>query len=141
MKSVIKTENKLSNIESVLDEIENAGLKNNISDTFVFQIKLCLDEVLTNIISYGFNDSNTHIIQIEYEITNEKFSANIMDDGKEFNPLESEDPDLDSDISKRKIGGLGIFLVKNFMTEINYKRKQNKNILSLSKNFNENNGD
>ncbi len=141
MKSVIKTENKLSNIESVLDEIENAGLKNNISDTFVFQIKLCLDEVLTNIISYGFDDLNTHIIEIEYEITNEKFFANIMDDGKEFNPLESEDPDLDSDISKRKIGGLGIFLVKNFMTEINYKRKQNKNILSLSKNFNENNGD
>jgi anti-sigma regulatory factor (Ser/Thr protein kinase) len=57
----------------------------------------------------------------------------IVDDAKAFNPLERTDPDVTQELESRQIGGLGIFLVKKIMTEAEYFRKDNKNILILKK--------
>ena len=59
----------------------------------------------------------------------------MKSEGKAFNPLETEDPDLALDVAERKIGGLGIFLVKNVMDEIDYRREDERNILTIKKNI------
>ena len=61
----------------------------------------------------------------------------VEDDGREFNPLELPEPDLEQKLEERPIGGLGIHLVRNLMDELDYKRTHNKNILTMKKKINQ----
>lgn len=128
--------NKLTEVETILNELEREVQKNNCDKKDIYQIKLCVDEILTNIINYGFPNEQTQTIEIEYEITAEKFYIKITDNGIEFDPLSKEEPNLELNLDERKIGGLGIFFVKKYMDNCDYKRENNNNILTLSKNFN-----
>ena len=72
-----------------------------------------------------------------FEIKNfpERLELTFIDKGIPYNPLENKDPDVTLDIEKRKIGGLGIFLVKEMMDEVSYEYADGKNILKLKKEF------
>jgi len=60
-------------------------------------------------------------------------TAELEDDGRPFNPLEAAEPDLSIPLEERKIGGLGIFLVRKFTTDLAYQRHDEKNLLILKK--------
>ena len=100
----------------------------------IYQINLVLEELLVNISKYAYKD-NKGVIDISYEISDDHKSikVTIKDKGKEFNPLEKENPDLKATAENRKIGGLGIFIVKNMVDAIKYQRKENENILEFTK--------
>lgn len=104
----------------------------------IYKVRLSLDEILTNIVSYAYLEVEVGDIDIDYDI-NEKeryIDITISDEGKSFNPLEEiKDPNLSSNIKEREIGGLGLFIVKNSMDEVKYLRKENKNILMMKKYF------
>ena len=68
-----------------------------------------------------------------YNPDQKKFTITITDDGKPFNPLEAETPDLSLDMLEREIGGLGVFIVSNIMTNVEYKRLGNKNTFEMVK--------
>ena len=92
--------------------------------------------MLINIVSYAYEDTGN--IDIIYELTTDpkkELSVTIIDEGKEFDPLKKEDPNITDLYEKRKIGGLGIFMTKQIMDEVSYLRKDNKNILHLRKNL------
>ncbi|MCL2698985.1 MAG: ATP-binding protein, partial [Defluviitaleaceae bacterium] len=55
------------------------------------------------------------------------------DKGAEYNPLEKEDPDIEAGVDERPIGGLGIYMVKNMMDAVDYRREGNKNIMTIKK--------
>jgi len=61
----------------------------------------------------------------------------VEDDGRQFNPLELPEPDLEKKLEERPIGGLGIHLVRNLMDELEYRRTHNKNILIMKKKINQ----
>lgn len=113
--------------------IDKFGKENNITVDALYEINLALDEIITNIISYGFKDSLEHFISIEGTLQNNSLEIKIEDDGFPFDPLSAPEPDLDSTIDERQIGGLGIHLVKTLMQKISYKREKEKNILILIK--------
>ena len=94
----------------------------------VYQINLALEEILVNIAKYAYSP-NTGIIDISYEISDnpKQLKVIIKDKGKEFNPLEKEEPDLVASVQDRKIGGLGIYIAKNIVDNIKYQRNLNKN--------------
>ena len=58
-----------------------------------------------------------------------------MDNGAEYDPLEKEDPDVTLSAEDRQIGGLGIFMVKKIMDEVDYRYENGKNVLTLRKNY------
>ncbi|MBW1960758.1 MAG: ATP-binding protein [Deltaproteobacteria bacterium] len=97
------------------------------------EINLALEELFTNIISYGFIDDKEH--RIKFSIIHEDDTVTILieDDGVPFNPMDIDEPDLKCEMEKRKVGGLGIHLIKNMMDRIDYKRQKNKNLLTLIK--------
>jgi anti-sigma regulatory factor (Ser/Thr protein kinase) len=67
-------------------------------------------------------------------LENDTLRIRLEDDGMEFNPLLSDEPeDLDKPVEDRKIGGLGIHFVKKLMDNVDYHRYENKNILTLIK--------
>ena len=72
---------------------------------------------------------------IEYNEKKQEIKLFIEDNGIKFNPLEQKEPDACLSIDKMEVGGLGIFLVKNNIDTIEYKYKDNKNILILTKNI------
>ena len=114
-------------IVNLLNELE-------VEHKVVYKVELALEELLVNVASYAYKPGHG-IIDISYEIEDNPRTIviTIVDQGKAFNPLEIEDPDITLPSGERKIGGLGVFIVKNTMDELTYDRKDDKNILVVKK--------
>ena len=122
--------NELSLLKNTLRQYcEFRELPSNV----VFALTLSLDEIVTNVITYGYDDQNEHLIAVKVRSGTGVIEVVVEDDGKPFNPLEFETPDLKCPIDERPIGGLGIYLVKTYMNELEYKRAGGKNCLTMRK--------
>ena len=100
----------------------------------VFQVKLVLEELGVNIVNHGHDDDARHEIEIEIASAADALTIEIADDGRPFDPLtEAPEPDLESAIEDRPIGGLGVHLVRTMMDEARYRREEGKNRLTLVK--------
>lgn len=123
--------NDQSELERLCHNCEEIGRSIGFSDKSMFEMNLALDELFTNIISYGFHDHQEHIIKISITVEGDQLQMRIEDDGVPFNPLEAETPDIQCGIEECQIGGLGIHLIKKLMDDIQYQRVADKNILVL----------
>ena len=132
-----KLKSNLSELDALCQNLEKFGQSMGLSKKCVFETNLALDELFTNIISYGFDDKNEHTISITIALQNDDLVVHIEDDGIPFNPTNAETPDLECSIEECRIGGLGIHLAKNLMDEVCYQRCKDKNILTLKKNIKE----
>lgn len=135
----IKIKAVLENLDEMMDFI-TADLDNYVSDKkLVNLIKLSCEEVLVNIISYAYPDSEGDV-EIIHEIPddNGEFFIRFIDEGFAYNPLLNDEPDIDASIEERKIGGLGVYLYKTIMDSVVYERKEGKNILTFSKEIKKN---
>lgn len=98
------------------------------------KIEVALDELLTNIALYAYAPETGNIdIDYDFDASARLLTIVISDEGKPFDPLAKEDPNIALSLQDRKIGGLGIFIVKQVMDEVSYERKDGKNILTLKK--------
>lgn len=125
--------NQLSEIVKLEKILEEFGLNQQIPDKTLLAMNLALEEILTNIISYGYQDTQEHDIFLRLTIEGKDFMAEVEDDGIPFNPLDSQDPDITLPVKDRPIGGLGIHLTKKMMDGIDYERRDGKNFLRLKK--------
>jgi anti-sigma regulatory factor (Ser/Thr protein kinase) len=132
-----KLKSDLAELDKLSRHVQQFGNAIGLSKKFLFEINLALDELFTNIISYGFKDDRDHLIEITMIPRNNSLELCIEDDGIPFNLIEVEDPDLPCDIETCKIGGLGIHLIKNLMDEVCYTRLKDKNRLTLRKDLTE----
>ena len=125
--------NDLSELDRLCQCCEEVGDSIGMTKKAVFEMNLSLEELFTNIISYGFTDEKEHLIKIRLVVENNIISMRIEDDGIPFNPMDAAEPDLNCGIEECKIGGLGIHLIKKIMDEIHYKRDGDLNVLLLKK--------
>jgi len=123
----------LSELDRLCQNLETFGQKFGLSKKLIFEINLALDELFTNIISYGFQDDKEHVVRITLTPENDQLCLCIEDDGKPFNPIEFESPDVSCSVEKCKIGGLGIHIMKKLMDDICSERCDDKNVLNLKK--------
>jgi len=124
---------KLSELDKLCQHLEKFGQSMGLSQRSVFEINLALDELFTNIISYGFSDNDEHDIKITITTQDEEITIIMEDEGVPFNPVEADTPDLECTIENCKIGGLGIHIIKKLMDEVCYQRCDDKNILTMRK--------
>ncbi len=129
----ITLQNKLSELDKLAGEIEDFGGEHAFPPKMVYQIRLVLDELLTNVISYGYRDREDHVITVDMRLTGGVLRISVEDDAVAFNPLSAGAPDITCPIEDRPIGGLGIHLVKKIMDHVAYERKAGRNILLLEK--------
>ena len=131
-KLVIK--NNVSELERVNIYVEEIASEWNIPNNIIFNINLALEEIISNIIFYAFDDKSDHEILIEAKLFDNDLQILIEDDGKTFNLLEAPVyTDIDAGIEDRNIDGLGIHFTKTLKDNIHYKRENNKNKTYLSK--------
>ena len=130
LKLIIKS--NLSEIATVVENIDILAEKWNLPMKTVFNLNLAIEELITNTISYGYQNKEEHKIEIFFALNNKVLNVIISDDAKAFNPLESDNsPNLNDSLEEKAIGGLGIFFVKNIMDSMSYKYEAGKNILSM----------
>lgn len=102
-------------------------------DSVSMKINLVAEEIFVNIASYAYKGKQEIGDVIVLFEKNEKYiTLKFIDNGYEYNPLEKEDPDITLNANDRQIGGLGIYMVKQSVDEINWERKEGKNILTVS---------
>ena len=98
------------------------------------QIDVAIDEVFCNIASYAYPSGTGEAqVRFEFDPADRTVTLTFTDQGVPFNPLEKEDPDVSLPASERQIGGLGIFMVKKSMDNVQYTYLDGKNILTLTK--------
>jgi len=127
--------NQVEQLEELAGILETVSEEWDIPMKVSLNLNLVLEELITNIIFYGYDDTNEHLIYIRLYKKDNEIEIQIEDDGKEFNPLLVAEPDIDESIENRKIGGLGIHFVRKIMDDMNYRRSDGKNILTLTKNI------
>ena len=129
----VRIENDLSEIPKVDEKLDEFAQQFGIPPAIAATFHIIFDDLLNNVISYGFNDEQRHFIDIGLELTANSLIVSIADDGVPFNPLAEITPDTKLSIEDRQIGGLGIHLVINMVDDINYQRTADKNVLTLTK--------
>lgn len=127
-------DNQLDEMNRVVAFLEELGEEWGLAIALVFSLNLVLEEALTNIILYGFDNDEKHAIEINFKKVEHELLLTIIDDGSAYDPTLKADPDITLSVPERPIGGLGIFLIKKIMDSVEYQRKDGRNILMLKKN-------
>ena len=94
---------------------------------------LTIEELVTNCIKYGYDDSEEHVIEVELKLSAGELVVTVTDDGHPFNPLELPEPDTSVPMEDRLSGGLGIHLLRRMANRMDYARSDGKNRLTLRK--------
>lgn len=125
--------NEWNNLELLAEWILDFCRENVIGDDVSHDVRLALEEAVSNTIKYGYDDDRVHSIEVRASLENQRLELVISDDGRPFNPLDVSDPDLSLPVQSRPQGKLGIFLLRSVMDEVEYARRDEKNILRLTK--------
>ncbi|MFA6127973.1 MAG: ATP-binding protein [Bacteroidales bacterium] len=133
IEKILRVHNQMEELTRVEGFLEEIGDTWGLPMPLMLSINLVLEEALTNVILYGFDDENQHLIEIHFTLDRDRLGISIVDDGHEYDPTVKADPDITLPAEERPIGGLGIFLIKKIMDTVEYQRKDNKNYLILTK--------
>jgi anti-sigma regulatory factor (Ser/Thr protein kinase) len=125
--------NTLAEIVRLAAEVEDFGTHHHLPAAVVSHLNLALDELLTNTISYGYDEGVQDRIQVTVEMIGNEISIELSDGGKPFDPREGTSPDTRQSVEDRPIGGLGLFLVGKMMDRVDYRRSSNRNCVRLIK--------
>lgn len=113
----------------VEETIDNWGLMPAMAMT----LNLVLEEAFTNIVNYGYDDDQTHEVELKIEKQSDRLIVTITDDGVAYDPTLRADPDVSLPAEERAIGGLGVYLIRKMMDEVAYQRIGNVNQLTMVK--------
>ena len=127
----LKVKTDPSELERITAAVEDFGAQEDWAPDLVFRVNLVLEELGMNIMNHG-HDEGLHEFDITLVSEDDSLTIEIVDDGRPFDPLhDAKQPDVGAAIEDRPIGGLGIYFVHEMMDEMDYKREQGKNHLTL----------
>jgi len=121
----------LDEIRDFVGDIARAG---GFSDKDIYNIQLATDEAASNIIEHAYENMSDGILELSCGMQGDAIKIVLIDHGESFDPSEIPMPDLKADLSDRKIGGLGIFLMRKLMDEVHYEPSPDRsNVLTMIK--------
>lgn len=122
-----------SEIPGALDRFEDGCRAAGVAEADRLDLRLVGEEVLTNIIKYGFEPGAPAAAEFSFSFTDEAVLLEFRDEGREFDPLAGPAADLDAPPEQRPVGGLGLTLVRALVQEARYVREGPVNVLRLVK--------
>lgn len=132
----LQVEATLENYEQVSAFVEQELEQRDCPMKVQLQVGMAVEELYGNIANYAYNPE-VGPATIQVEVTEDPLCVIItfLDQGKPYDPLKHEDPDVTLSLDEREVGGLGIFMVKKTMDDVKYEYVDGKNILTIRKNW------
>ena len=129
--SVLKLPADISNLRDFVEFVSSCAEGQGINPGRITEIGVATEEVLVNICNYAYQDQVGEV-KVSCMLDDEsRFIIEIEDTGIPFDVHGLDAPDLTDDIAERQVGGLGVFIIKELMDDVQYRREDNKNILRL----------
>ena len=127
--------NRIEEIRTIDKFLTEFSEQQDFPPDVLFQIQLSLEEIFTNVVSYGYeNDDTEHEVEIVLSRDRQTVTVEIVDDGRPFDPLQDAPKmDAESKLEERRVGGAGIALAKTMMTDLRYHRDDGRNHLIMVK--------
>ena len=125
--------NRRDELARVAKIVDDLATTHHLAPDVVADVNVVLDEVLTNIIAYGYEDHGAHEIRVSLTLDADVLEVEVVDDARPFDPTTRAPADVNAPLRERRVGGLGIHFVRSLMTEITYARVGNHNRLVLKK--------
>ena len=117
----------MASISTVSDFFDNCLEEFAIPLRIGYSLKVVTDEIFSNIVHY----SGAKGSEILFRNDADRITLVFADDGKPYNPLEAEEPDITAGFEERKIGGLGLFMVKKMAESVQYEYAAGKNQMTV----------
>lgn len=131
----LKVKSKTENLSIIRDFVNSYAVDAGVAPDIIDNIILAVDEACTNIIKHAYHSVPDGEIIIKIELSDKKFNVAITDYGNSFSPEKIPKPDLQKYYKQKKVGGLGMYLMKTLMDEVEYRSvpgKYNEVLLSKS---------
>lgn len=125
--------NNRDELIDLMNAVEAYGRDHRFSPELTYAAELAVEELILNTISYGCGDGKPHHIELRMAVEDDCLHMEIEDDAAPFNPLQAPEPTGLHGPAPEHEGGLGIFLVRECMDEIEYQEKKGGNLLILKK--------
>lgn len=125
----------MAELDRLTAEIETFCDSHDVPADAAMQLTLVVEELFTNIVSYGYPEGAPEgtPIRLALDAHGGLIKAEISDGGAPFDPLDAPPPDLDADLEKRQIGGLGVHFLRTMMQDLWYRRRDGRNHVGFSK--------
>ena len=136
MEKKLVLKNEISEIDTLAVFVRELGEELGLTSDLVFNLNLVLEEAVSNVILYAYPKDEQQEISLSANVSENNLVFVLTDSGKEFDPTQAPDADITLSAEERQIGGLGIFLIRQIMNQIEYQRIDGKNVLTLGKKLN-----
>lgn len=123
----------ISELDRIKDLVDEFCEENEIQMKDAYFLNLAIDEILTNIFSYGMKGTPEPQISLSIEMNGDHIVVIISDNGPFFDPFSVPDPDFTPSLADRKVGGLGIYFIKKSVDSFEYRYEGGTNIITLRK--------
>ena len=121
-------------LDEIRDFVGSIARDGGFSDKDIYNIQLATDEAASNIIEHAYEGVSDGILELSCGMLDDTIKIVLTDHGEPFDPGSIPMPDLKADLTERKIGGLGIFLMRKLMDEVHYEPREDKsNVLTMIK--------
>ena len=127
--------NQIREISRLATFLDGIIQEKQLDSSLALNLNLALEEAVTNVISYAYPPGIDGLIDIRATVLDQRLEFTISDDGKPFDPTAAPEADTNLGLAQRRIGGLGIHLVRQIMDTVRYEWKDGRNILTLTKNI------
>ncbi|MGN1231663.1 MAG: SpoIIE family protein phosphatase, partial [Anaerotignum sp.] len=124
----LRIEPTMENQPKVVEFLDEQLTKLAVPVKTARRLKVALDEVFSNIVRYS-NATGAEVVCGKKENI---LTLTFRDNGKPYNPMEAEEPDITASAEDRAIGGLGIFMVRKMMDSVVYEHREGQNVLTLT---------
>ncbi len=121
----LKIPSKVDNLEIIRDFISGVANKVGFDSDEANKIELAVDEACTNVIEHAYQNDDSRNIDIAIKLECQKFTIVVTDRGRSFSFNQVDMPNMDSYLAELRVGGLGIYLMKTLMDEVDYQSKPN----------------
>ena len=125
---------KFEYLDEIREFVGNIARAGGFADKDIYNIQLAADEAASNVIEHAYEGVSNGVLELSCGVSGDTITIILVDYGESFDPSQIPLPDLKADLSERKIGGLGIFLMRKLMDEVHYESRSDKsNILTMTK--------
>jgi len=124
--------NDFANLARLMEEATEFLESQGVDAQAVYRINLALEEMVTNIIKYGYDTPGQHKIEVTLDVGAKEVAMVIIDDGHDFNPVLHEGKQPADKPEEREIGGWGIPLMKKLLDRMDHRREGERNILEIT---------